>query len=204
MTSQLSIIPAFLLTALLALTGCYDHDAFYDPASADELVEQGWDEADELDELDEQDADADADPVEDADQPDEWTSDDPEEPAEVEPEDCAFGEHVSDLAGDHVATGDFDHVFSVADLTGQEVAMLQAGIDAWGWFHAETVDELFDAIDDGRLLVRELELLDGGAHFTHIRFHVHGAEYGHLFTPEGERLAASIEEGWFVGCTVAE
>ncbi len=199
MTCKLSIIPAFLFAALL-VTGCYDADAFYDPADPEELLEQTWEE--EQDEVVEPGDEADE-AQDEVEEPEDWSADEPEEPQEVEPEDCAFGEHVSDLADDHVVAGAFDHVFAPGELTETEEQMLQLGIELWSWFHVEEAPDLFDVIDDGRLLVRELELLDSGALFTHLRFHVHGAEYGYLFTRDGARLAASVEEGWIVGCTVS-
>jgi len=205
-SNRLSIVPFLALVALLvAPTPCYTKAEFYDPATGEAVDGDSADEADTADEADEADEAADA-----ADEAaaDEVAAEEPgasdEQDEVVEPAECAFGETVSELAdADHVALGAFEHLFRPQDLTDLELDQLAEGLDRFGWTDAVEIDSLFEEIDDSRLLVRELELLTTGQAFTHLRFHVDGVEFGFVFADDSFRLAAGVDAGDIVSCTVA-
>ena len=202
--TSLSIVPFLTRTValaalLVATTGCYDKAEFYDPATGDEVDPQVADETD---------ADEQAQGDEQADEQTEEQADEQAAPGDetdevVEPAQCAFGEDVADLASsDQIDLGDFEHLFRPQDLTVMELAQLAEGLDRFGWTEATGTDGLFAEIDDSRLLVRDLELLTTGQSFTHLRFHVDGVEFGFLFATDSFRVAAAVDGGDIVACTV--
>lgn len=203
MTTDLSIIPflrhTLLAAFLVSAVGCYEMDDFYNPAVPGDQEEDSDSEANSEGSEDEDTGD-------DSTGEDSLGTDSEDDPADPEPGndsfECALGEHVEDLDSDHFLAEDFEQLVRPQDLSDLEGRQLLEGLAAWPWTDPVDLFDFFGLVDDGRLMVRPLELLDSDQSFTQLRFSIEGEEFGYLFARGSLRLSASIDDGWIVGCTV--
>ncbi len=210
MANVLSIIPflrsVLLGACLLAAVGCYEMDEVFAPAEPGDEWSADDGDAEDGSESDAATASDDAAPGHDGPgaSDDAGALDGAGDDAAGGEFVCAFGEDTAELNElDHLGREDFDHFFGIDALTDFQLDQLLLGIGVFDFLDVDAdLDALFAEIDDGRVLVRKIELLTTGQGFTHLRFHSRDFEYGFLFAQGSLRVVGAVDGGDILGCTV--